>query len=288
MSTTPSIIQTITARFSCRTYSGEPLSETELRRLQEAAGAMTTGPFGTRLRFLLAPAAPGDENALRRPGTYGMIRGPSAFLVGAAMRGPMYLEDYGWALERLVLDATALGLGSCWIGGVFSRGTFARRIRAVRGERIPAVVSVGRVADMERALDGMVRRAAGGSRRKPWETLFFDGDFRRPLDAEKVRPWAVPLEMVRWAPSASNRQPWRVVRGTGAWHFFIHRTPNYPPRIGRLLLGIEDLQRVDAGIAMCHFELAARESGLPGRWTVDPPQLALPDHLTEYSATWKA
>ncbi len=281
------IIDTMNQRFSCRTYSGEPLAEADLRRLQEAAGAMTAGPFGSRLRFLVAPAAPGDEDALKRPGTYGMIRGPAAFLVGAAERGPKYLEDYGWALERLVLEATALGLGSCWIGGLFSRGTFARRIRLGRGERIPAVASVGRVVDMERAQDGAVRRAAGGSRRRPWATLFFDADFRRPLEAEQARPWAVPLEMVRWAPSASNRQPWRVVRAQGAWHFFIHRTPNYPPRIGRLLLGIEDLPRVDSGIAMCHFELAARENGLPGRWVVEPPALERPDRLTEYSATWK-
>ena len=33
-----------------------------------------------------------------------------------------------------------------------------------------------------------------------------------------------------------------------------------------------DLQRVDMGIAMCHFELAARERGLAGRWVVEQPR----------------
>ena len=286
MSRPQSIIETMNLRFSCRSCSGEPLPEADRRALEEAAGAMRTGPFGSRLRFLLAAAAPGDDAALKKLGTYGTIRGACAFLIGAAERGPMYLEDYGWALERLVLEATARGLGTCWIGGFFSRGTFARRIGITRSERLPAVISVGLITDRHQAQAGLVRRVSGGSRRKPWETLFFDGDFTRPLGPQPG-PWALPLEMVRRAPSASNRQPWRVVRAAGAWHFFLQRTRGYPPRISRLLMGIEDLQRVDLGIAMSHFELAAREGGLAGRWVVERPSTALPGALTEYEATWK-
>jgi len=282
-----SIVQTMNARFSCRTYSGEPLAEADRRTLEDAAGAMRTGPFGSRLRFHVAAAAPGDEAALKKLGTYGTIRGAGAFIIGAAERGPMYLEDYGWALERLVLEATALGLGTCWIGGFFARGTFARRIHASRLERLPAVISVGLVADADRAKAGLVRRMSGGSRRKPWEELFFDGAFGRPLTPGQAGRWSVALEAVRGAPSASNRQPWRIVRGDRAWHFFIRRTPGYPPRISRLLMGIEDLQRVDSGISMCHFELAARENGLGGGWVVQPPEIRPPDGLTEDRASWK-
>jgi nitroreductase len=281
------VLDVMRRRFSCRTYSGEPLAEADLRRLGEAADAMRTGPFGSRLRFHLAAAAPGDEAALRRLGTYGMIRGMAGFLVGAAERGPMYLEDYGWAMERLILEATRLGLGTCWVGGLFTRGAFARRIRVSRRERIPAVAAVGLISDPDKARDGLARRATGGTRRKPWTALFHDGEFGRPLAPGEAGRWAEALEMVRLAPSASNQQPWRVVRSGSSWHFFIRRTPRYPPRIGRWLIGIEDLQRVDSGIAMCHFELAAREAGLGGRWVVKQPPLPLPDELTEYSATWE-
>lgn len=288
MSAPKSVIPVMNRRFSCRTYSGETLAETDRTRLAEAAAALRTGPFGSRLRFQLVSAAPGDEAALKELGTYGTIRGPAAFIIGAAERGPRYLEDYGHALEQLVLECTRLGLGTCWIGGFFRRGTFARRIHLSRAERVPAVISVGHVADPDKAQDGLMRRAAGGSRRKPWEALFHDGDFGRPLAPEQAGPWSTPLEMVRRAPSASNRQPWRVVRAGSSWHFFIHRTPGYPPRISRVLMGIEDLQRVDSGIAMCHFELAAREAGLGGAWVVRQPAIPLPDELTEYSATWES
>jgi len=53
------------------------------------------------------------------------------------------------------------------------------------------------------------------------------------------------------------------------------------------VLRIADLQRVDLGIAMCHFELVAREAGLGGSWVVADPGLALPAPGIEYTATWR-
>jgi len=287
VSTQPSIVETIKARFSCRTFSGAPIGERDLADLREAAAAMHTGPFGSRLRFGLAAATADDGAALKRLGTYGTIRGATAFILGAAEARGMYLEDFGYAMERLVLHATELGLGTCWLGGFFTRGSFSRRIGAARGERIPSVAAVGRILDLDDAREGLMRRGAGGSRRKAWEVLFHDGGFGAPLTREAAGAYASPLEMARWAPSASNRQPVRIVRTGSSWHFFIRRTPGYPPGIARTLLRLEDLQRVDSGISMCHFELTAREQGLMGRWVVSQPSFPLPDELTEYSATWE-
>ena len=54
------------------------------------------------------------------------------------------------------------------------------------------------------------------------------------------------------------------------------------------MLRIADLQRVDMGIAMCHFELVARERGLAGSWVVRDPGIPLPGKDTEYTVTWVA
>lgn len=286
MTTSTAFVGTITRRFSCRTFSGEPIEEGARRNLAEAAAAMRTGPFGSRLRFLLAAATAEDSAALKRLGTYGTIRGATAFIIGAAEPHGMYLEDFGYAMERLILKATDLGLGTCWLGGFFTRGSFSRRIGAAPGERIPSVAAVGRILDPEHAQAGVFRRSLGGSRRKAWEQLFHDGGFDTPLTREAAGPYVSPLDMARLSPSASNRQPVRIVRAGALWHFYIRRTPGYLPRFARTLTGIEDLQRVDSGIAMCHFELTAREQGLSGRWVVRPPSFPLPDELTEYSATW--
>jgi hypothetical protein len=52
------------------------------------------------------------------------------------------------------------------------------------------------------------------------------------------------------------------------------------------MLKLEDLQRVDMGIAMCHFELASDELGLTGRWATAEPAIKKPDDSTEYVASW--
>ena len=52
------------------------------------------------------------------------------------------------------------------------------------------------------------------------------------------------------------------------------------------LLRIPDMQRLDMGIAMSHFELTADELGLQGKWEVREPVIARPDALTEYTVSW--
>jgi hypothetical protein len=112
--------------------------------------------------------------------------------------------------------------------------------------------------------------------------LFFDGNMGTPLSKELAGDYAVPLESVRLGPSASNNQPWRVVypRQQRAFHFYLKRTPGYNKFNGNM-----DLQLVDMGISMCHFELSAREKGLAGMWAVAKPDLDMGD--AEYIATWK-
>lgn len=93
--------------------------------------------------------------------------------------------------------------------------------------------------------------------------------------------------MARLAPSASNKQPWRVVRDGAGWHFYCQRTPGYGK--GSFIftvLRIADLQRLDVGIAMCHFELTARQLGLPGRWVSADPGLEPVDKHTLYISSW--
>ena len=273
-------------RYSCRTYLPDPLSPAERGALDELLAAARTGPFGTPLRFRLLAARANDAKALRGLGTYGFVSGATAFVVGAVLNQDQSLEDYGHALERVVLGATEMGLGTCWLGGTFNKSRFAEAIEVLPAESVPAVVALGHpVIGAER---GLFRRVVGAFERLPWSELFFDGSFSTPLTRERAGPWAAPLETVRIAPSASNRQPWRIVRLGDAWHLFLRRTPGYQKGTTLFrMFQMADLQRVDMGIAMCHFELEAREHGLGGRWVHEPPRLTLPGN-TEYSATWRS
>ncbi len=280
----PSITALIRQRFSCRTYAPAPIPEAQRQALAEFCAAQTHGPLGNSLRFVLLAATEEERESLRGLGTYGFIRHPAGFIVGAVRHGPGDLEDFGYVMERIVLEATALELGTCWLGGSFTRSSFAARISLQTDELLPAVVATGLVADRRFWLDRLVRAAARGDQRLPWEQLFFDGDFAHPLMPQAAGAYAEALEMVRLGPSASNKQPWRIVRQEEAWHFYLQRTPGYPPRVAEALVE-RDLQRVDIGIAMAHFALTLAEAGRAGRWVQRDPDLLLPP-LTEYRVTW--
>lgn len=254
--------------------------------MSRCAAAVKVGPLGTSLRFTLVAAAAGDSQALKGLGTYGLIKNPAGFIIGAAGPGERNLEDFGYGMQAIILHATRLGLGTCWLGGNFTRSSFAKRISAGGAEVVPAVTAVGYADENSRNRDRL-RRMARSDTRLPWAALFSRAGSATPLDASTAGPYVTPLEMLRLAPSASNRQPWRVVEDGLAHHFYLQRTPGY----GRgtlpfVLLGLADLQRVDVGIAMCHFELTARELGLAGHWAVRRPPWSPPGGTAEYVVTW--
>lgn len=122
-----------------------------------------------------------------------------------------------------------------------------------------------------------MRKGVKADSRITFEKLFFSGSFDVPLKEEDAGALAEALEAVRWAPSAVNRQPWRAVVCEGAVHFYEHKDRGYDD-------GSWDLQKVDLGIAMCHFCRLAQAAGMQTELTLDDPGIAGPP-ATEYVAT---
>ncbi len=280
-----SIEEIVKRRYSCRAYVDRPIEVADRDAMSEALSSLSAGPLGSRAKFALVAATEEDRKSLKGLGTYGLIKGATGFIVGAVEPGPKDMEDYGYLRERAVLAATAIGLGTCWLGGTFSKSAFARKIGATSGEVVPAVVATGYAAEGSR--EGKIRERAGSNHRLPFEQLFFDEKLGQPLAPAATAGYAEVLEAMRRAPSASNKQPWRVVRSGDRWHFYLQRTKGYGKgTVVFSLLRIADLQRVDMGIAMSHFELVARERGLTGRWAVEPPVGGSLAEGAEYTVTW--
>lgn len=274
-------------RFSCRSYLDEPLPSFLVEKFNKLVAEVPTGPFGGRGRFVLLAAGENDQQTLRSVGTYGFIQGANAFVLGAISRGDYYLEDFGWQMEWLILKATELDLGTCWLGGSFTRSTFSQKMKTSIEESMPAIFSIGKMTDEKAARDGLLRRHINANDRLPWELLFFENTFSTPYIPGKYAQWDHALEMVRIGPSASNKQPWRLILDDKCCHFYLQRTKGYHEGIVQRFLGVEDLQRVDMGIAMCHLELAMVAEGLNGEWIMADPEIPLDNELTGYVATLK-
>jgi nitroreductase len=259
--TIPSALDVIRRRVSCRSFDGRPLENNMKETLRTFFRENTRGPFGNALRFELIDLTEAERAELKSLGTYGVIKGASLFIAGAVVKGARAMEDYGFGMERNILFATTLGLGTCWLGGTLNRAGFARKIALTPDEQMPAITPVGYPAEKRSLTDRAFRFMAKSDRRKPWAELFFDGRPGNPLAKENAGAQGEALEAVRIGPSASNRQPWRIVCEGTSCHFFLARTPGYDKMLGEIRL-----QEVDMGIALCHFELAASELGIGGSW----------------------
>jgi len=286
MQTNRPVTELIRQRFSCRTYLSEIISVELLQSLSEFVAVTRVGPLGNQSRFELVAAAKNDNKALRGLGTYGFIKGATGFLVGATIDKGKALEDFGYLMEKIILYATDLGLGTCWLGGSFSRSRFAKKISLQKSEIIPAITSLGYIAEKPGRVDAFIRKEARGDQRRPWDWMFFNGSFDEPLPQNMAADYFLPLEMIRLGPSASNLQPWRIIHIDGNWHFYLRRKSGYRNSRSAKILRTADLQRVDMGIAMCHFEMTARSLGLLGQWMVAEPDIQVPDRFTEYTVSW--
>jgi nitroreductase len=288
MDTAPPVTETITRRFSCRTYIDKPIQDKERTLLDVFISENKTGPFNTTPRFQLIAAKTEDHEALKELGTYGFIKGASGFIIGNTVRDFDYnLEDYGYVMERIILFATGIGLGTCWLGGSFNKSTFSQKILTKQDEFVPAVAAIGNIASKRRFFDKAIRWSAKATKRKHWNKLYFQENFDGILLPETIDSFSVPLDMVRLAPSASNRQPWRIIKekDRNVFHFFMQRTKDYYER-NKKMFKMADLQRVDMGIAMCHFELTCNELGIKGKWVIEEPEIKNLPARTEYLVTW--
>ena len=272
---------TIKKRVSCRTYKNDPIKERDQQKLRDFLLTNVRGLFGNLVRFELIDLAAKEREEIKTLATYGFIKGASLFIVGAVAKGDRSMEDYGYCMEKNILVATHLGLGTCWLGGTFNRSASASRINQRDDEVVPAITPVGYPKDIKSIMDRAIRFFAKSNSRKAWEELFFCGDTRNPLTRGIAGAYALPLECVRIGPSASNRQPWRVVRekDRDVFHFYISRTPGYAERYPNV-----SLQDVDMGIAMCHFEVALQEMNQKGKW--QNVQFTPPLRGLEYVVSW--
>lgn len=248
--------KTVTSRSSVRTYEPKPLSP-ELKEKIIAYSGKLDNPFGVKVSFRLIEKEDTDGKKL---GTYGMIKGAQDFIGATVPDTKSAPEALGYSFEKLILYAASLGVGTCWLGGTFKRGEFAGAMDVKENELFPIVSPIGYPTEKRRFAESLVRKVVKADKRFNWGKLFFQEDFSHPLTKEKAGKYAFPLEMVRLGPSASNKQPWRIVRSRGAYHFYEAKTPGYAEPGGF------DMQQLDVGIAACHFHLAALEKALPGHF----------------------
>lgn len=262
------LLETIKGRKSVRTFDGNPLSREHREKIEECMKSIPN-PFDIPVECKLLDA---EEYGLSSP----VLTGEKLYVAGKVKKGPYADVAFGYSFEKLVLYAWSLGIGTVWIGGTMKREQFEQAFGLQSGEMMPCVSPLGYPAEKRALKDVLMRKGIRADSRIEPEKLFFNEKWGAPLTP--ADDMADLLEMVRWAPSAVNKQPWRIVLKDGLYHFYEQKDKGYVNgKTG-------DLQKIDVGIALCHFSMGLDEQGRQHEITVSDPGIEIPNDA-EYIAS---
>jgi len=279
------IIDIIKKRSSWRTYANQLLEDdmkkkvTQFLTLKDFKSPFSN--FAGKTRFELIGVPEFAPNERKKLGTYGLIKGAQEFIVGAIEKSDYYKENYGYLLEAIILAVTDLNLGTCWLGGTFNKSLFSTKINCQKSEIVPAITPIGHTTETRRKKEKVIRAFVKADSRFPWSKIFFENTFSTALPREVTGRYETLMEMVRLAPSAGNKQPWRILKekGSDIFHFYVKSSKDSKQKVYNTFINI------DIGIAICHFDFTAKEVGIEGKWEFLSPEINSPDEL-KYIISW--
>lgn len=260
------ILEAIRTRVSVRSYSGAALTDEQAETLKSASHEISA-PFGGSVTIRLKGF---DLKGAYKPSTYGIITGAHDFLLMALGNDESSALSGGFIMEHVVLKATGLGLGTCWIAATFRGSDFEKGMTWDNGMTLRIVCPVGIPSKKLSLKEKLMRFAVKSNKRKPFSELFFRDNFIAPLDDDNC--FAESLSMMRLAPSSTNSQPWRATVNGDTVHFY------YKPK--------SQLSVLDCGIGLYHFFATERHRHRHGNFLHTPIPPSAPDdwiYLISYS-----
>ena len=234
-----------------------PITPETLATLEEVCNQFTPYP-SARSRLVTESSESVFKGVI---GGYGKVKGTHTFIAFIGdMDEPFVQEKVGYTGEAIILEATALGLNTCWVAGFFRPEIVTSLIEVTEKEQVLAITPVGYAPEYESWEERLMSRFGRSHNRLTLPKLV------RGLPKEQWPNWvSVSLEAARLAPSAVNRQPWGFdVQDDGITVFVRTSGPEFNVS-----------KRLDCGIAMLHLEVAAVNSGCKGEWEFLPsPRVA--------------
>jgi len=224
------LTKAIEMRRSRRKFQGTPIDEKTVAKLDALIVKYSTKDSG---RMVLVTNNGKSFNGFTK--SYGMFSGINDYIVLIADKNDLEaVEKLGYYGELMVLNTTELGLGSCWVGGGFSR--LDMPITLDKGESVICAIVIGHASEdlsfKEKIIHGITHRKT-----KTVEDMYTSN--------EPVPEWFIAgMKAVQRAPSAVNRQPVKFTYQAGSVQASVKDVANLNTTL-------------DLGIAKLHFELGA-------------------------------
>ncbi|OGD21934.1 MAG: hypothetical protein A2W03_11185 [Candidatus Aminicenantes bacterium RBG_16_63_16] len=149
-------------RRSRRTYQSKCLENEILDRLRAVCREFRPFP-GVRSEPVLNSPEPVFKGLV---GRYGRVNNAPHYIAFIGDKNaPQVQEAAGYMGEGIILEATALGLGTCWVGGFFRDDAVRRDLTLSENERVLSITPAGYPVFQEDFSARLLECLAGSRRR---------------------------------------------------------------------------------------------------------------------------
>ncbi len=203
------IFELMRSRYSCRSYQTKKLNKPDYKELMESVQKRLKGPkFSTEeIRF----------EYISTPIRVWPVVNATEFLVAIAPKeyNRLTVMDIGRTLQNIVIDATRMGIATCWIGP----GADHKSITSKLGERFNPnkenIICTCAIGYKSLYIPLFIKIFSKQMRtRLPIKSLFFDSyKMNQSIDIneEQYKSFGRTFEACQWAPSSYNGQTTRAI-----------------------------------------------------------------------------
>ncbi|MDF2557912.1 MAG: Nitroreductase family protein [Bacillales bacterium] len=238
------LVKAIDNRISRRTYIDNPVDSKKIEKLFSLVDK-----YNQEGKLQMELIVEGGDAFSKLSRSYGFFKNVHTILAMKGKTNDSYVcEKLGFYGELLVLEATLLGLGTCWVGGSFDRKSQVFHVE--KDEILPYVITVGECLDEKSFREKLIHGLSHQRSTKVEDLIVASGNINK-LPIEFIEA----MKAVHKAPSAMNSQPVRFEYTNGEVYAH-HKNPS-----------VKD--SVDLGIAKAHFIVKAGGSfewGNGGKW----------------------
>ena len=225
-------------RISSRAYLDQEIEEEKIDALKEAIDEINKN----NEKFYLELHGPCEDAGKEVGISSSMFAGTFHYYVTISSEvNYLAQEYYGWYAEEVILLASHLGLGTCWVAGTYKKELVADT--ALEGQRKEAIIPIGYEMEKVPLKQRTIRRTLVSRNKKPKKLIDSDVEFddipdwiKKGLDAVIDGPSAINLQLVSFSYKDG------VLRA------------HFDESVGRW-------EAVDFGIAKFHFHLTVGEIG---------------------------
>ena len=197
-----------------------------------------------------------SEKLMGKAGYYGKLIEAPHYLVITTKEFPGFMENSGYMMELLRLEAWEMGLATCWLS-IENEAALKDALGIESQDRLTAFCAIGHQYKGVFKNDISPKSGRFGIEEiiydKKWGTLC-------SVDLLEQRGFANIFYVTRYAPSWGNKQPWKFILDEDQVLLTIQKDK---------LINVA----LDAGIVMLYFEKAAHEEGIAGTWRVETKDL---------------